>query len=248
LDLELKGMRAAVTGASRGIGRSIAEHFADEGCDVAICARGTEDLDEAAAALRKRGARCVARSLDIRDPDAFAAWIAEAVGELGGVDLYVSNVSAQSFDWGESYEVDVRSCVTGVERVLPALRRSGAGAIVGIASQAAHMAVPSYKPYSAMKAALVSFLSSLSRELAPEGIRVNCVSPAEVYFPGGFWSRMATEDPDLFAQALEKNIMGRFCSPEEVARAVVFLASPAASFVSGINLLVDGAGHSHVQF
>jgi len=248
MNLELTGKRAIVTGASRGIGRSIAQALTSEGCDIAICARTRKDLEAAVESLSANGTTVLGDTVDAADLDAFSRWVESASNRLGGLDIYVSNISAQSFDWKWSFRIDIDACVRGVDAALPYLRQSRCGSIVAIASQAALLSVPTYKPYSAMKAALISYMSSLSRELAPEGIRVNCVSPGEIYIEGGFWSRMQSEDPELYAAALQKNISGRLGSPEEVARAVVFLASPAASFVSGTNLLVDGASRAHVQF
>ncbi|HZR43946.1 MAG TPA: SDR family oxidoreductase [Ktedonobacteraceae bacterium] len=248
MDLGLRGKKAIISGATRGIGRSIAECLATEGCDVAICARTATEVNEAVSAMRVHGVNAMGSNLDVANTSAFAQWINQAAEDLGGLDIYISTVSAQSFDWARSFEVDIQACVSGVEAALPHLKKSDHGSIVAIASQAALLSVPSYKPYSAMKAALISYMSSLSRELAPLGIRVNVVSPGEIYFEGGFWQRMEQEDPDLVAEALHKNILGRFGTPLEVARAAVFLASPAASFISGTNLLVDGASKEHVQF
>lgn len=241
-------MKAVVTGATRGIGRAIATLLSAEGCDVGFCARTAGDVAEFEGELRAAGGNVASGVVDVADLDNLRAWLEEAARKLGGVDILVSNVSAQSFDWDRSYHVDIRACVNAVEAVMPYLRASKAGSIVAIGSQAAMLSVPSYKPYSAMKAALLSYMSALSRELAPAGIRVNVVSPSEIYFKGGFWERMEREDPALFRAALAKNTSGRFGTPEEVARAVAFLASPAASFISGANLLVDHASREHVQF
>jgi 3-oxoacyl-[acyl-carrier protein] reductase len=248
MDLQLAGMRAIVTGGTRGIGRAIVSLLSTEGCDIGFCARTAGAVAETQEKLRELGGNVVSGVIDVADLYGLRAWLAEAVRKLGGLDIFISNVSAQSFDWDRSYQVDIRACVTAVEEVLPYLQASKAGSIVAIGSQAAVLSVPSYKPYSAMKVALLSYMSALSRELAPSGIRVNVVSPSEIYFKGGFWERMEHEDPELFRSALAKNISGRFGTPEEVARAVVFLASPAASFISGAHLLVDFASRQHVQF
>lgn len=249
MDLGLRNKNVIVVGATRGIGRAIAECFAGEGANVAFCARNSAMVKQAVADLKKKGAPEVyGESVDVADTNAFGDWIRSTAEFFDGAHAYVWNVSAQSFDWRQSCEVDLLSCVAGVDAVVPLLERSGAGSIVAIASQAALVSVPSYKAYSAVKAGLISYMSSLSVELAPRGIRVNTVSPSEIYFAGGFWERIKTEDPQLYASALAKNPFGRFGTPEEVARAVLFLSSPAASFISGTNLLVDGASKQHVQF
>jgi 3-oxoacyl-[acyl-carrier protein] reductase len=248
VDLGLTGKKVIVTGGSRGIGRSIAETFIDEGSHVALCARTASEVQRTVEALQKPGRTVIGGVVDVADAQRLRTWVAEAVADLGGLDILISNVSAQSFDWRESVDVDILACVDLVEAALPHLLRSPTASIVAVASQAALVAVPSFKPYSAVKAALISYMTSLSRELAPKGIRVNTVSPSEIFFEGGFWDRMKDEDPELVSGALAKNIMGRFGTPAEVARAVVFLASPAASFIAGTNLLVDGASKEFVQF
>jgi NAD(P)-dependent dehydrogenase (short-subunit alcohol dehydrogenase family) len=247
LDLQLSDRRALVTGGSRGIGRSIVQILLEEGCRVAFCARSATAVTATAVELEILGT-VTGTSLDVSDRAALSAWVAGTAERFGGLDIVVNNVSAQSFDWRKSVDTDLLACAHLMDLTVPYLRQSTAGAIVSISSLAGLMSVPSYKPYSAVKAGLVSFMGSLSRELAPQGIRVNTVSPGEVYFPGGFWDRMRTEEPPLYAQAVRRNILGRLGTPEDVARAVAFLASPAASFISGVNLLVDGAAHEFVNF
>lgn len=247
MDLHLSGLSAVVTGGTRGVGRAVVENLLAEGCRVGFCARTPSQVDEAVEALRPWG-EARGTVVDVRDDTGLAHWVAASVDALGGLDIVVSNVSAQSFDWRASVDVDILAGVRLMDLVAPHLRRSASPSVVAIASMAGHMAVPSYKPYSAVKAALISYMGSLSREWAPVGIRVNVVSPGEVYYPGGFWERMREEESDLYGDAVRRNIMGRMANPADVARAVAFLASPAAAFISGVNLFVDGAAHEFVDF
>ena len=252
MDLGLKGRKAVVTGATRGIGRAIADTLADEGCDVAICARDAAAVAAAVAALRAKGVRATGRALDVGDGAALRTWIAAAGSELGGLDILVSNVSAMGGlagdeGWRRYFEIDVLGTVRAVEAAVPLLEASSAAAIVQIASIAAievgHDVFPDgfLQGYGAMKAALTNYVAEISRTLGPKGIRANTVSPGPIYFPGGVWHRREQEGNPMYARALAHARLGRLGRPEDVARAVAFLASPAACHISGANLVIDGA-------
>ena len=251
MDLRLKGLKAIVTGGSSGLGRAAAEVLADEGCHVGICARGPEGVEEAVASIESRGVEAVGRALDVAQDEDLVSWVADAAEALDGLDIVVANVSAlaQGNDeeaWRGSFDVDLMHSVRTVEAALPHLRRSDSGSIVIVSSVSARHPM-SVGAYGAIKASLNHYGKSLALELAPEGIRANVVSPGTIYVKDGFWGGVERDHPEMFEHALSSNPMGRMGRPEEVGRAIAFLASPASSFISGTNLLVDGALTPAVQ-
>lgn len=253
MDLGLAGKKAIVTGGTRGIGRSIVDHFAAEGTDVGICARNEAEVAEAVAALQGRGIKATGRALDVSDGPALTQWVQDAAGELGGLDIVVCNVSALAIgqdeaSWRAEFETDMMGTVRAVNAAMPFLERSSAPAIVVISSVSGREVDFAAGPYGVFKAALIHYAKGLSFQLAAKGIRVNAVSPGNTYFPGGVWQKIEHGDPKLFADALALNPTGRMGKPEEMARAVIFLASPAASFITGTNLVVDGALTRGVQY
>jgi 3-oxoacyl-[acyl-carrier protein] reductase len=253
MDLGLRGKKAIVTGATRGIGLAIAKLLAAEGCDVAICARHREAVDATVAQLASAGVKAVGGAVDVADLDAQRRWIGEASEALGGLDIFVANVSAlaQGMDeaaWQRGFQIDVMATVFGIEAALPVLERSGAGSIVAVGSTAMAEVYGPTRSYAAVKAALVPYVKGLARNLASKNVRANLVSPGNVYFKGGVWNIVEERNPEMFAGMLARNPTGRMGTPEEVANAVVFLASPRASFITGTNLIVDGALTQRVQF
>jgi NAD(P)-dependent dehydrogenase (short-subunit alcohol dehydrogenase family) len=252
MDLGLDGCKALVTAATRGIGLAIAQTLADQGCDLAICARGEEGLETARKDLEGRGAKVFTKSVDVSDGDALEAFITEAGETLGGLDVFVSNASAGGGPglaaWQPAFDVDVMGAVRGINAATPLLTASESGSVVVISSTAAleYLGVP--QAYNAMKAALITHASDMSQALAPQGIRVNVVSPGPIYFEGGNWEMIKQAMPAIYDGAVKQCAIGRMGTPEEVARAVVFLASPAASLITGANLVADGGFTKRVTF
>ena len=252
MDLKLKGLRAVVTGGTKGIGRSIVDTLADEGADVAFCARNADEVAIAVEAVGKRGVRAYGKALDIGKPADLKAWVESAAAALGGIDIVVANVSALSIggdeeSWRRGFEVDLMGCVRLVDAAMPFLEQSKAAAIVSISSVSGREIDFAAGPYGAFKAALIHYTQGLANQLAGKGIRANTVSPGNTYFEGGIWNQIKDGNPDLYKTALAMNPTGRMGTPQEMANAAVFLASPAASFITGTNLVVDGALTRGVQ-
>ena len=253
MDLDLRGKKAIVTGATRGIGRRVAEMLAQEGCDLAICARDAAAVAAAVAGLEKRGVRAFGRSLHVKDAEAYKAWIAAAVGSLGGLDILILNVSAgggmdSEKNWNRNFENDVMSVVRGVEAALPALKKSGAGSVIIMATMAARETFAGPMAYNALKTALVTYGKQLSQQLMGRGVRVNCVSPGPTLFEGSAWEMVEKASPRFYSGTIRQHPARRMADVDEIANCVVFLASPAASWVTGVNFLVDGGFTKGVQF
>ncbi|NNM57373.1 SDR family NAD(P)-dependent oxidoreductase [Acidocella sp.] len=252
MDLGLAGKKIIISGGSRGIGRAIAETFAAEGADVAFFSRNPAQVEDTRAALAKFGHKVVGDVLDMQDMDAYKAWLVKAAQAMGGCDIFIHNASASgsqaATDWQKCLDVDILGGVAGCETLEPYLAASGAGAVIILSSTAAVETFFVPQAFNALKAALLTYSKQLSQHWAAKGIRVNAVSPGPVSFPTGNWQALKGVMPEVY-EATEKAIpLGRMGKPEDVARAVVFLASPAASYITGTNLIIDGGYTKRVQF
>jgi len=252
MDLGLAGKKALITGATRGIGRAIANLLAAEGVDLAICSRNQAEVDSAVRDLSAKGVKVTGAVVDVADKAAYQGWIASAAGELGGLDIFVPNVSAGGGDmseqgWLNNFNVDLMGTTRGVEAALPFLQESSSASVVVISSTAGVETFMGPQPYNAIKGALVIHAKQLSQALAPAGVRVNCVSPGPIFIEGGAWDYIKANMTELYDSTLSQIPQGHMGSAEEVANAVVFLASPAASLITGVNLVADGGFTKRVQ-
>ncbi len=251
MDLKLSGSRVLVTGGTKGIGRAIVEAFVDEGAEVGFCARKPEEVTATRAALQERG-KVIGQVLDVGDAPGLAEWVGAAGAVMGGIDTVVANVSALAIpdteeNWQASFNIDVMHTVRLFNAALPYLERSANGNIIAISSVSGRESDFASGPYGTAKTAIVGYIHGLAFQLAGRGIRANTVSPGNTYFEGGGWQSTERRNPSLFQAAVGLNPTGHMGSPEEVAAAVVFLASPRASRISGTNLVVDGALTRGVQ-
>lgn len=251
MDLGLHGKRALVTGATKGLGRAIAETLLAEGAAVAICARTAEDVDKAVAELSASGTACGA-AVDAGDADAIRAWVASSAEELGGIDIYVHNTSgkpARKLDgWINNFNIDLMSLVHGVDAATEALT-DGGGAVVSIGTTATaeHFASGSGS-YSAFKSAVTNWTLGQAQVLGAKGVRCNVVSPGPIFIDGGDWDMIKQHMADFYAATEKGHPAGTLGAAQDVADAVTFLVSDRARHVNGVNLTVDGGFLKRVDF
>lgn len=245
MKIDFAGKKAIVCGGSRGIGKAIALGFAACGGDVSICARDSATLEETRAEIARLGHKAHAVSADLSKGEAVRGYVREAIGALGGVDFLVNNASAfaSSDDdqgWTSSLAVDMLSIVHATQEALPALRESH-GSVVNISSISALHPAGRQPPYGAIKAAVIHYTVTQAALYAKDRIRVNCIAPGSIEFPGGVWDRRKMDNPQLYNAVLASIPFGRMGHAEEVANVALFLASPLASWVTGQSIAVAGA-------
>lgn len=254
MDLGLAGKTAIVTGASRGVGRSIVERLLGEGMRVAFCARDPAGVE---AAQQAYGDKAFGTAVDSEDPEAVAGWVQSVADSLGGIHVVVPTVSAKGGiaptieGWRKSFDIDVLGTVAVIDAALPHLIASGGGSIVQLGTTASvefhHFPGGGYS-YGAMKAALVNYISHLAKEVYADGVRANVVSPGPVYIDGGSWERIKERMPEYYHQHVEQHPAKRLGRPDEIANVVAFLASPLSSWVNGQNIVVDGGFTQRVAY
>lgn len=253
MDLRLKGLKAAVTGGTRGIGNAIIQLLAQEGCHVATCGRAPERIAAVESDITQKGVRFYGETLQARDGDAVRSWLRNSVDSLGGLDIFIASLSAgggtdEERYWYRNFEIDLMSAVRGVEEALPALRKSKNPSILILGTMAASETFVAPMAYNAIKAALITWSKQLSQQLAPQGIRVNCLSPGPTMFKGSNWEMIRVARSRIYDNAIRQQPTRRMGTAEEIAKAAVFLASPAASWCNGAHLLVDGGYSKRVPF
>lgn len=256
MDLGLEGKVALVTGASRGIGKGIADELAAEGASVAICARAKEDLDLAGEELRRHGRAVVTVPADVTVPEDIQRVVDQTLDGLGRIDILVNNAGWAALgrswdtsdeDWRYVMDVNLHSTVRFVRAVVPAMRAQGGGRIINIASISGHSMIGGVADYQAAKAAVLAFSKTMAIDLAPDNILVNAVCPGLIHTP--LWDEIADNLVPALGASREQvfeNLTGqtlmikRMGKVEEVSGLVAFLASERASFITGAAIDVEG--------
>ncbi|HLO81063.1 MAG TPA: SDR family oxidoreductase [Chitinophagaceae bacterium] len=247
MDLGLTGKNAVVTGASKGIGKSIAMSLAKEGANVAICARGEEALRLAEKEMASTGVKVFAAVCDVGNHQSLDEFLENARTHLGSVDILVNNVSAlrsgdDDADWEASINIDLMGSVWATKKVIPWMIEAGSGSILFVSSISA-LEAGSPPSYAAMKAAVISYSKTMAVQLASKNIRVNTIAPGSVEFDGGVWDMAKLHNRPLYDLVLASSPLGRLGKPDEIGDVAAFMVSPRASLLTGTCISVDGGQH-----
>lgn len=253
MDLGLTGKKVIMNGGAHGIGLETVKLLTAEGADVAFFSRDQGRIDAAVASVAGNAGTAHGTAFDMTDnAEGYKAWLAAAADRLGGCDVFIHTASASGMgatqDWQRCFDIDIMGAVLGMEVLTPALAASGSGSVVFLSTTAAFETFIMPQAFNALKAALLTYAKQLGQALAGQGIRVNSVSPGPIEYPTGNWEAIKGAMPDFYNGTLAQMPMGRLGSPDEVARAIVFLASAASSYTTGTNIVVDGGYTKRVQF
>ena len=244
MDLDLKNKVVFVSGSTRGIGRAIAEAFLKEGALVTITGRTNLDVE----GICRKNKNTFGHVTDLTNPSKIVSAIKQVIARFGKIDIIVANIGdgTANTSWQESLSTNLMSSINLAEAALPHLIKQQSGSIVFIGSIAGVEAMGAPITYSVGKSALISYSKNLARTVAKNGVRVNCISPGNIFFDGGVWSKKLKQDHEKFSNYIKNEVpMQRFGTPKEIANIVCFLSSNRASFVTGACIVADG-GQTHV--